>query len=96
MFSIKKSNEFRNVNVVFNNGKKYSLLDEYDECDGGIIVSIDDREELDKVFNNDDIFYDEDNNEVSYKDVVCELVLRDSSGGYSVYYNEDGIMLNEG
>lgn len=96
MFSIKKSNEFRNVNVVFNNGKKYSLLDEYDECDGGIIVSIDDREELDKVFNNDDIFYDEDNNEVSYKDVVCELVLRDSSGGYSVYYNEDGVMLNEG
>ena len=96
MFSIKKSNEFRNVNVVLNNGKKYSLLDEYDECDGGIIVSIDDREELDKVFNNDDIFYDEDNNEVSYKDVVCELVLRDSSGGYSVYYNEDGVMLNEG
>lgn len=96
MFSIKKSNEFRNVNVVFNNGKKYSLLDEYDECDGGIIVSIDDREELDKVFDNDDIFYDEDNNEVSYKDVVCELVLRDSSGGYSVYYNEDGVMLNEG
>lgn len=96
MFSIKKSNEFRNVNVVFNNGKKYSLLDEYDECDGGIIVSIDDREELDKVFNNDDIFYDEDNNEVSYKDVVCELVLKDSSGGYSVYYNEDGVMLNEG
>ena len=96
MFSIKKSNEFRNVNVVFNNGKKYSLLDEYDECDGGIIVSIDDREELDKVFNNDDIFYDEDNNEVSYKDGVCELGLRDSSGGYSVYYNEDGVMLNEG
>ena len=96
MFSIKKSNEFRNVNVIFNNGKKYNLLDEYDECDGGIIVSIDDREELDKVFDNDDIFYDEDNNEVSYKDVVCELVLKDSSGGYSVYYNEDGVMLNEG
>ena len=96
MFSIKKSNEFRNVNVIFNNGKKYNLLDEYDECDGGIIVSIDDREELDKVFDNDDVFYDEDNNEVSYKDVVCELVLKDSSGGYSVYYNEDGVMLNEG
>lgn len=96
MFSIKKSNEFRNVEVVFNNGKKYNLLDEYDECDGGIIVSIEDREELDKVFNNDDIFYDEDNNEVSYKDVVCELVLRDSSGGYGVYYNKEGVMLNEG
>jgi len=96
MFSIKKSNEFRNVEVVFNNEKKYNLLDEYDECDGGIIISINDREELDEVFDNDDIFYDEDNNEVSYKDVVCELVLRDSEGGYSVYYNEDGVMLNVG
>ena len=91
-----KSEISRIEKVIFNNGKEYNLLDEYDECDGGIIVSIDDREELDKVFNNDDIFYDEDNNEVSYKDVVCELVLRDSSGGYSVYYNEDGVMLNEG
>ena len=41
-------------------------------------------------------FYDENDNEVSYKDVVCEFVLRDSSGGYGVYYNEDGVMLNEG
>jgi len=94
MFKIKKSNEFRNESVIFNNGVKYNLLDEYDECDGGIIVGIDDREELNKVFNDDDIFYDEDNNEVSYKDVVVELILKDSSGGYSVYYNEDGIMLN--
>lgn len=91
-----KSKISRIEKVIFNNGKEYNLLDEYDECDGGIIVSIDDREELDEVFDNDDIFYDEDNNEVSYKDVVCELVLRDSSGGYSVYYNEDGVMLNEG
>ena len=66
------------------------------QATGNDFIIIDDREELDKVFNNDDIFYDEDNNEVSYKDVVCELVLRDSSGGYSVYYNEDGVMLNEG
>jgi len=96
MFSIKKSNEFRNVEVVFNNGKKYNLLDEYDECDGGIIVSIDGREELDKVFDDDDIFYDEDENDVSYKDVVCELIVRDSEGGYSIYYNKDGVMLNVG
>ena len=41
-------------------------------------------------------FYDEDDNECSYEDVVVELVLRDSSGGYSVYYNEEGVMLNEG
>jgi len=94
MFKVEKSKEYRNESVVFNNGVRYNLLDEYDECDGGIIISIDDREELDKVFNDDDIFYDEDNNEVSYKDVVVELVLKDSSGGYSVYYNEDGIMLN--
>jgi len=94
MFKIKKSNKFRNESVLFNNGKKYNLLDEYDECDGGIIIGIDDREELNKVFNDDDIFYDEDNNEVSYKDVVVELILKDSSGGYSVYYNEDGVMLN--
>ena len=91
-----KSEISRIEKVIFNNGKEYNLLDEYDECDGGIIISIKDREELDEVFDNDDIFYDEDNNEVSYKDVVCELVLRDSSGGYSVYYNEDGVMLNEG
>ena len=96
MFKVEKSSKFRNESVIFNNGKKYNLFDEYDECDGGVIISIDDREELDKVFDNDDIFYDEDNNEVSYKDVVVELVLRDSRGGYSVYYNEDGVMLNEG
>jgi len=94
MFKIEKSKKFRNESVLFNNGKKYNLLDEYDECDGGIIIGIDDREELNKVFNDDDIFYDEDNNEVSYKDVVVELILKDSEGGYSVYYNEDGIMLN--
>ena len=94
MFKVEKSKEYRNESVVFNNGKRYNLLDEYDECDGGIIIGIDDREELNKVFNDDDIFYDEDNNEVSYKDVVVELILKDSSGGYSVYYNEDGIMLN--
>lgn len=94
MFKIEKSKKFRNESVLFNNGKKYNLLDEYDECDGGIIIGIDDREELNKVFNDDDIFYDEDNNEVSYKDVVVELILKDSSGGYSVYYNEDGVMLN--
>ena len=96
MFKVEKSNKFRNESVLFNNGKKYNLLDEYDECDGGIIISIDDREELDKVFNDDDIFYDMDDNEVSYKDVVVELVLKDSSGGYSVYYNEEGSMLIEG
>ena len=96
MFKVEKSKEFRNESVLFNNGKRYNLLDEYDECDGGIIVSIDDREELDKVFDNDDIFYDEDNNECSYKDVVCELVIKDSSGGYSVYYNENGMMLIDG
>ena len=96
MFKVEKSKEFKNESVVFNNGKRYNLLDEYDECDGGIIVSIDDREELDKVFDNDDIFYDEDNNECSYKDVVCELVIKDSSGGYSVYYNENGMMLIDG
>ena len=96
MFKVEKSKEFKNESVLFNNGKRYNLLDEYDECDGGIIVSIDDREELDKVFDNDDIFYDEDNNECSYKDVVCELVIKDSSGGYSVYYNENGMMLIDG
>ena len=96
MFKVEKSSKFRNESVLFNNGKKYSLLDEYDECDGGIIISIDDREELDKVFNDDDVFYDMDDNEVSYKDVVVELVLKDSSGGYSVYYNEEGSMLIEG
>ena len=96
MFKVEKSKEFRNESVLFNNGKRYNLLDEYDECDGGIIISIDDREELDKVFDNDDIFYDEDNNECSYKDVVCELVIKDSSGGYSVYYNENGMMLIDG
>lgn len=96
MFKVEKSKEFRNESVVFNNGKRYNLLDEYDEVDGGIVISIDDREELDKVFNNDDIFYDEDNKECSYEDVVCELVIKDSSGGYSVYYNENGMMLIDG
>ena len=43
MFKVEKSKKFRNESVLFNNGKKYNLLDEYDECDGGIIISIDDR-----------------------------------------------------
>jgi hypothetical protein len=93
-FEISKSSRIESV--LFNNGMKYNLLDEYDECDGGIIISIDDREELDKVFNDDDVFYDMENNEVSYKDVVCELVIKDSSGGYGVYYNENGEMLIDG
>lgn len=100
-----KSTESRIESILFNNGKKYNLLDEYDECDGGIIVKIYDRD----MIKNDYIemgfsekemlfYYDKGFGEFVDKDindVVCKLDIRDSSGGYSIFYDENGNYLIE-
>jgi len=89
-FRIEKVVKESNEKVVFENGKEYKLLDQYDEGTGGVIIKILDKEELKKDFNNDDVFYDMNDNEVGFEDVVCSLWIKDDEGGYSLYFNSKG------
>ena len=91
--------------VIFDKDNFYKLFDDYLECDGGIIVKIYDRD----MIKNDYIemgfsekemlfYYDKGFGEFVDKDindVVCKLDIRDSSGGYSIFYDENGNYLIE-
>ena len=91
--------------VIFDKGNFYKLFDDYLECDGGIIVKIYDRDMIKKDyiemgFSEKEMlfYYDKGFGEFVDKDindVVCKLDIRDSSGGYSVFYDKDGNYLNE-
>ena len=96
-FEISKSSRIEKV--IFDKDNFYNLLDDYLECDGGIIVKIYDRDMIKKDyiemgFSEDEMkfYYDKGYGEFIDKDisdVVCKLDIRDSSGGYSVFYDEN-------
>jgi hypothetical protein len=92
-FVIKESKEIKEV--IFNKDNKYVLLEDYDECDGGIIVKISDRDIIKNDYiemgfeENEMMFENEEGDEVGINDVVCRLDIRDRSGGYSVFYDEN-------
>ena len=73
----------------------YKLLDDYLECDGGIIVKIYDRDMIKKDYSemgfseSEMIFENEKGDVVGINDVVCKLDIRDSQGAYSVFYDEN-------
>ena len=102
---IVKSSKERVEKVTLDNGNVYKLLNEYDECDGGIIVNISDRDMIkedyiEMGFSEKEMlfYYDKGFGEFvdkSINDVVCKLDIRDSTGGYSVFYDKDGNYLNE-
>jgi hypothetical protein len=91
--------------VIFDKDNFYKLFDDYLECDGGIIVKIYDRDMIKKDyiemgFSEKEMlfYYDKGFGEFVDKDindVVCKLDIRDRSGGYSVFYDENGNYLIE-
>jgi hypothetical protein len=98
-FEISKSSRIEKV--IFDKDNFYKLLEDYLECDGGIIVKISDRDMIkndyiEMGFEEDEmLFSDEDGNDKNINDVVCKLDIRDSSGGYCVFYDENKNYLNE-
>ncbi len=100
-----RSKKSRIEKVIFDlDGKDnyYKLLDDYLECDGGIIVKIYDRDMVKKDYSEmgfsekEMIFENEVGDVVGIDDLVCKLDVRDSQGAYSVFYDEDKNYLIEG
>lgn len=90
-----RSKKSRIEKVMFDNDNYYKLLDEYLECDGGIIVKISDRDMIKNDYiemgfsESEMIFENEKGDVVGIDDVVCKLDIRDRQGGYSVFYDEN-------
>lgn len=91
--------------VIFDldgNDNYYKLLDNYLECDGGVIVKIYDRDMVKKDYSemgfseSEMIFENEVGDVVGIDDLVCKLDVRDSQGAYSVFYDENKNYLIEG
>ena len=81
--------------VIFDKDNFYKLFDDYLECDGGIIVKISDRDMIKNDYiemgfeEEEMMFENEEGDVVGINDVVCKLDIRDRSGGYSVFYDEN-------
>ena len=96
-FEISKSSRIEKV--IFDKDNFYNLLEDYNEGDGGIIIKIYDRDMIKKDYIEMGIeesemlfYYDKGFGEFVDKninDVVCKLDIKDSSGGYSVFYDEN-------
>ena len=90
-----KSSKSRIEKVIFDKDNFYNLLEDYLECDGGVIVKIYDRDMIKDDYiemgfsEKEMIFENEVGDVVGINDVVCKLDIRDSSGGYSVFYDEN-------
>tara|TARA_B100000497_G_C7344038_1_gene225624 strand:- start:211 stop:513 length:303 start_codon:yes stop_codon:yes gene_type:complete len=80
--------------VIFSNGESFTLMDDYDYDDGGVIVKISDMKTVKKDyikmgFTEDQMIFDKDGEDVGVEEVFCKLDLKDSSGGYGAFYDKD-------
>jgi len=89
------SSKKRIEEAIFSNGKSFKLLEDYNYDDGGVVVKISDNKSAKKDYTDmgftekEMIFENEDGEEVGIEEVFCKLDLKDSSGGYSVFYDKD-------
>ena len=89
------SSKSRIEKVIFDKDNFYNLLEDYLECDGGVIIKISDRDMIkndyiEMGFGEDEmLFSDEDGNDKNINDVVCKLDIKEGDGGYSVFYDEN-------
>ena len=89
------SSEKRIEKVIFSNGKSIELLEDYNYNDGGVVVGIYDNKSVrkdytDMGFTEKEMMFENDNEEeVGIDGIFCKLDLKDSSGGYSVFYDKD-------
>ena len=89
------SSKKRVEKVIFSNGKFIELLEDYNYNDGGVVVGIYDNKSVkkdytDMGFTEKEMMFENDNEEeVGIEEVFCKLDLKDSRGGYSVFYDKD-------
>ena len=89
------SSKSRIEKVIFDNDNDYNLLEDYNECDGGVIIKISDRDMIKNDYiemgfeENEMIFENEEGDVVGINDVVCKLDIKEGDGGYSVFYDEN-------
>ena len=80
---------------------KFSLHDEFDSADGGIIIGLYDNDMIRKEYEegdwdvNESFFSMEDDKAVPFENIACKLDIRDSSGGYVYHFDVNGNELYE-
>ena len=79
---------------------KFSMHDEFDYADGGIIVGLYDNDMIRKEYEEGDwdaneAFFNMDDENVPIEDVACKLDIREGDGGYVYYFDVNGNELYE-
>ena len=98
--TIKKTSKERIESITIGD-EKFSLHDEFDYADGGIILEILDNEMIRKEYEegdwdvNESFYSMKDDKVVPFETVACKLVLRDSGGGYVYHFDVNGDELYE-
>jgi hypothetical protein len=80
---------------------KFSMHDEFEYADGGIIIGLYDNDMIRKEYEegdwdvNEAFFSLEDDENVPFDKVACKLDIREGDGGYVYYFDNDGNELYE-
>jgi len=79
---------------------KFSLHDEFEYADGGIIVKLYDNDMIRKEYEDGDwdvneSFFNMEDEAVPFENVACKLDIRDSQGGYTYHFDVNGNELYE-
>ena len=79
---------------------KFSLHDDFNYADGGIITKILDNDMIRKEYEEGDwdvneAFFSMEDEPVAFENVACKLELRDSQGGYTYHFDVNGNELYE-
>ena len=79
---------------------KFSMHDEFEYADGGIIVGIYDNEMIkkdyaDEGWNTEEAFFSMNDENVKIENVACKLDIREGDGGYVYYFDNEGNELYE-
>jgi len=79
---------------------KFSMHDEFEYADGGIIIGLYDNDMIRKEYeegdwNVDESFFSMDDKNVPFENVACKLDIREGDGGYVYYFDVNGNELYE-
>lgn len=97
---IEKSSKER-IESISIGDEKFSLHDDFDYADGGIIIEILDNEMIRKEYEDGDwdldnsFFSMEDDKAVPFENVACKLNIREGDGGYVYHFDVNGNELYE-
>lgn len=97
---VEKSSKERIESITIGD-EKFSLHDEFDYADGGIIIALYDNDMIRKEYEegdwdvNESFFSMEDDKAVPFENVACKLDIRDSQGGYVYHFDVNGNELYE-